>query len=302
MSSDRVEMVLLNPYLHFSDVTKEYSTPKGSVAVVEGFDFRVACGEFISIIGHSGCGKSTVLMIAAGLNQASRGGVILENKLIDEPGTDRGVVFQNPSLFPWMTTLENVLLGVRQVRPKDSKEQCVQIAQHYLATVGLGDCLDQRASELSIGMKQRVSIARAFALKPKLLLLDEPFGMLDSLTRAELQDVLLEIWYAEKITAVMVTHDVDEALYLSDRIVMMTSGPHAKVGDVMETGFARPRRKEEVIEHPEYYLKRGVLIDFLERGHHMEKPDALARLALSGTMTFPKGATTPQTNHTGGTS
>ncbi len=261
---DSMSMELLNPFLHFTDTTKEYPSPNGPIAVVEGFELRIAKGEFITIIGHSGCGKSTMLMVAAGLNKVSRGGVILQNRLIEEPGPDRGVVFQSPSLFPWMTALQNVLIGVDQVRPNDSHKERVAVCKHYLERVGLGDSLNKKASELSIGMKQRVSLARAFALKPKLLLLDEPFGMLDSLTRADLQEILLDIWNTEKITALMVTHDVDEALYLSDRVVMMTSGPRAHVGNILKVNFERPRNKQEVIEHPDYYVHRGTLIGFLE--------------------------------------
>ncbi len=254
------------PYLHFSDLGKTYPA-SGSVPAypaVEGFELRVEKGEFVSIIGHSGCGKSTVLMMVAGLEPITRGGVILDNKLIDEAGPDRGVVFQSPSLFPWMTALENVRIGADQVYPKTLETERDELCRHYLARVGLLKAIDQRAGQMSAGMKQRVSLARAFALKPKLLLLDEPFGMLDSLTRAELQQVLLEVWNTEKITALMVTHDVDEALFLSDRIVMMTGGPRAKIGDVLDVKFDRPRRKEEVIEHRDYYKMRGHLIDFLE--------------------------------------
>jgi nitrate ABC transporter ATP-binding subunit len=256
--------ILLNPYLHFSDVTKEYPSPKGPVPVVQGFELRIARGEFISIIGHSGCGKSTVLMIAAGLQPITHGGIFLEGHMIEEPGPDRGVVFQSPSLFPWMTAMQNVMLGVQQVRPDASAKERAEVCRYYLEKVGLGDSLNRRASTLSVGMRQRVGIARAFALKPKLLLLDEPFGMLDSLTRAELQEILIEVWNSEKITAVMITHDVDEALFLSDRVVMMTRGPHARVGGVLDVGFERPRKKEEVIEHPDYYPLRGELIGFLE--------------------------------------
>ncbi len=254
----------LKPYLHFSDLTKDYPSRNGPVRVVEGFELRVASGEFISLIGHSGCGKSTVLMIAAGLQSFTQGGIFLGNHLIDEAGPDRGVVFQSPSLFPWMTALENVMMAVRQVYPHGTPGQRTDICKYYLSRVGLADAFHRRTGQMSGGMKQRVNIARAFSLKPKLLLLDEPFGSLDSLTRAELQEILLEIWHDEKITAVMVTHDVDEALFLSDRIVMMTNGPHARVGEVLKVDFERPRKKREVIEHPAYYEKRGQLIDFLE--------------------------------------
>ena len=278
----------LKPHLHFSDLTKIFPSPNGPFVAVEHFELRVAQGEFVSIIGHSGCGKSTVLMIAAGLESLTHGGVFLDNHMVDDAGPDRGVVFQSPSLFPWMTCLENVMLGVRQVYPHASEAERKDLCRYYLTRVGLGDAMKQRAANLSGGMKQRVNLARAFALKPKLLLLDEPFGMLDSLTRAELQEVLLEVWNAEKITAVMITHDVDEALFLSDRVVMMTSGPRARVGDVLDIDFPRPRKKEEVIERPDYYEKRGVLIDFLEGGRS-KGPGVPARLALSGTKTFLNG-------------
>lgn len=253
-----------SPYLHFSGISKMFNVRGGSHPVVEGFDLRISKGEFVSIIGHSGCGKTTVLMMAAGLTEAVIGGILLENELVTEPGPDRAVVFQSPSLLPWLSALDNVLLGVNRVYPHASKKQRFDMCKYYLSKVGLGNALYKKTAELSSGMKQRVGIARAFALKPKLLLLDEPFGMLDSLTRAELQEVLLEIWNSEKITALMVTHDVDEALFLSDRVVMMTSGPRARVGDILAVPFARPRHKHEVMEHPEYYQKRADLIDFLE--------------------------------------
>jgi nitrate ABC transporter ATP-binding subunit len=252
------------PYLHFSGISKIYATAKGGYPVIEGFEFSMEKGEFVSIIGHSGCGKSTLLMMAAGLLEVELGGIFLENKLITEPGPDRAVVFQSPSLMPWLTAIENVLLGVDRVYPRATRKQREDVCKYYLAKVGLGRAFEKKAAELSSGMRQRVGIARAFALKPKLLLLDEPFGMLDSLTRAELQEVLLEVWHSEKITALMITHDVDEALFLSDRVVMMTRGPKAKVGDVLNVPFPRPRHKHEVMEHPEYYQCRGELIRFLE--------------------------------------
>lgn len=271
-----------NPYLHFSDVSKDYPSPQGVCSIVNGFDLRMARGEFVSIIGHSGCGKSTILMIAAGLKEATRGGVILEGKLVTEPGPDRGVVFQSPSLFPWMTAVENVLLGVEQVLPRASRTERMEITRHYLEKVGLGDSLHRKAAAMSVGMRQRVGIARAFALRPKLLLLDEPFGMLDSLTRAELQEILLEVWREEKITAVMITHDVDEALFVSDRVVMMTGGPGAKIGDILEVGFERPRRRVAVIEHPGYYEKRGRLIEFLEGDGSKEAVRLVPSLVKTG--------------------
>lgn len=256
-------------YLEFVQLCKAFPGPSGPVTVVDRFDVNVEQGEFVSIIGHSGCGKSTVLSMAAGLAEPTSGSVVLGGHEVEGPGPDRAVVFQSPSLFPWMTALENVMLGVKQVFPHGSAKQREDICRYYLGRVGLGGSLDKRASELSLGMRQRVGIARAFALKPKLLLLDEPFGMLDSLTRGELQQVLMEIWASHRITALMVTHDVDEALFLSDRVIMMTNGPHAHVGEILRVPFPRPRTRVEVAEHPLYYELRGSLIRFLEeRSNH----------------------------------
>src|SRR5215212_5846995 len=200
----------------------------------------------------------------AGLNDLSGGGIILAGKDLSGAGPDRGIVFQSPSLLPWLTAFENVMLGVEQVFFTASKEERRQIAEYYLTVDGLGEAMDKRPAELSQGMRQRVGIARAFALSPKMLLLDEPFGMLDSLTRYELQSALIELWRKDKKTALMVTHDVDEALFLSDRVVMMTNGPEAEVGDVLEVKFPRPRERKAVMEHPDYYDLREHLIEFLE--------------------------------------
>jgi nitrate ABC transporter ATP-binding subunit len=266
----------MSSYLEFENVSKVYPTPKGPFVVLDGFDLQIEKGEFVSIIGHSGCGKSTALMMAAGLNNVTSGYIFLAARQIVSPGPDRGVVFQSPSLFPWMTALDNVMLGVNKVYFHGTKKQREDICKYYLTRVGLGDALYKKASELSNGMKQRVGLARAFALKPKLLLLDEPFGMLDSLTRAELQEVLLEIWQREHITTVMVTHDVDEAIFLSDRVVMMTNGPAAKVGDIMPVHLPRPRNRKDVIDHPDYYHLRGRLMDFLEGNHKIGPAKASA--------------------------
>ena len=233
--------------------------------MVEGFDLRLARGEFVCLLGHSGCGKSTVLAMVAGLTPLSTGGIVLDGREIDGPGPDRGVVFQAPSLLPWLTALENVLLGVNRVYPHGTREERKAIAQHYLERVGLRDALERRPPELSLGMRQRVGIARACALAPKVLLLDEPFGMLDSLTRMEIQDVLLELWGRERHTALMVTHDVDEALYLADRIAVMTKGPRAHVGEIVSVPFGRPRVRAEVLEHRDYYPLRERLIELLDR-------------------------------------
>jgi nitrate/nitrite transport system ATP-binding protein len=250
-------------YLEFYNVTKIYPTPKGPLTVVDGFELNMRKGEFVSIIGHSGCGKSTVLSMTAGLNEISDGGIVLDKKEIWSAGPDRAVVFQAPSLFPWMTAYENVSLGVESVYPHATAKERNDIVEYYLTRVGLSDAMHKKATELSNGMKQRVGIARAFALSPKLLLLDEPFGMLDSLTRWELQEVLMEVWTRTQVTAIIVTHDVDEAILLADRVVMMTNGPHAKVGKIMEVDLPRPRSRKALVNHPDYYRLREELISFL---------------------------------------
>ncbi|CAO3440213.1 ABC transporter ATP-binding protein [Azospirillum endophyticum] len=254
-------------YLEFTRLTKTFATPKGPLTVVDGFDLKMRKGEFVSLIGHSGCGKSTVLSMVAGLAEVTSGGIVLDGKEVDGAGPDRAVVFQAPSLFPWLTAYENVMLGVDRVFPHAGKGERADIARYYLARVGLGDSMDKKASELSNGMKQRVGIARAFALSPKLLLLDEPFGMLDSLTRWELQEVLMEVWARTKVTAVCVTHDVDEALLLADRVVMMTNGPNAKIGHILTVDIPHPRTRQALLGHPRYYEYREELLNFLEGGH-----------------------------------
>jgi nitrate ABC transporter ATP-binding subunit len=259
-------------YVELSNLSKVYPTPKGEAVIVKNFDLKIQKGEFVTLIGHSGCGKSTVLSMLAGLNDISDGGIILAGKELSGAGPDRGVVFQSPSLLPWMTAYENVMLGVEQVFFTASKQERAEIVEYYLTVVGLGDAMHKKPAELSQGMRQRVGIARAFALKPKMLLLDEPFGMLDSLTRYELQQVLIELWRKTKLTALMVTHDVDEALFLSDRIVCMTDGPAAEVGEIMEVKFPRPRERKAVMEHPDYYVLREQLIEFLEVRAHRKKP------------------------------
>ncbi len=255
-----------NPrYLEFSKISKAFPGPTGMQVVVKDFELKVAEGEFVSIIGHSGCGKSTVLSMAAGLQTLTAGAIIVAGKEILGPGPDRGVVFQAPSLFHWMTALENVVIGVEQVHPTKSRTEHEAIAKHYLSLVGLEDSFTKRPTELSSGMRQRVGLARAFALTPRVLLLDEPFGMLDSLTRMELQEVLLSLWRQDRKTALMVTHDVDEALFLSDRVVMMTQGPEAKIGDAIHVPFERPRDRVACMDDPRYYELRERIIGFLEK-------------------------------------
>lgn len=259
----------MSSFLDITCLHKTFPTPKGPLTVVKDFNLKVRKGEFIALIGHSGCGKSTVLSMIAGLSDITEGGIVLTGKEIVGAGPDRGVVFQSPCLLPWLTAFDNVMLGVDQVYYTASKLERRQIAEYYLTLVGLGESMHKRASELSQGMRQRCGIARAFALSPKMLLLDEPFGMLDNLTKMELQDVLLDLWQRDQKTALMVTHDVDEALYLADRVVMMTDGPEATVGDVFEVTFPRPRNRKALLENPDYYKAREYLIHFLnERSHH----------------------------------
>ncbi|MGE0409537.1 MAG: ABC transporter ATP-binding protein [Amphiplicatus sp.] len=267
----RPHTVNLNKYVEFFEVTKTYPTPKGPLTVVEKFNLDMRKGEFISLIGHSGCGKSTVLSMAAGLNPISSGGIVLDGQEIDEAGPDRGVVFQAPSLFSWLTAYENVALGVERVYPHIARKERREIVEYYLTRVGLGDAMRRRASDLSNGMKQRVGIARAFALSPKLLLLDEPFGMLDSLTRWELQEVLMDVWKRTEVTAICVTHDVDEAILVADRVIMMTNGPNARVGKIMNVDLPRPRSRKALLEHPDYYRYREELLTFLEEYETHEK-------------------------------
>ncbi len=240
----------LDKFVEFYEVSKVYPTPQGPLTVVDRFQLDIRKGEFISLIGHSGCGKSTVLSMVAGLSEVSGGGITLDAREVTSAGPDRGVVFQAPSLLPWLTARENVALGVNRVYPHVSEQERRDIVEYYLARVGLGDVLEKQASELSNGMKQRVGLARAFALSPKLLLLDEPFGMLDALTRWELQEVLMEVWKRNQVTAICVTHDVDEAILLADRVVMMTNGPQARIGRIMKIDLPRPRTRKQLLEHP----------------------------------------------------
>ncbi|WP_428528383.1 ABC transporter ATP-binding protein [Roseibium sp.] len=251
-------------FLEFSQLKKVYPTPKGPLTVVDGFDLKMNKGEFITLIGHSGCGKSTVLSMVAGLNPITEGAIILDGTHVTQAGPDRAVVFQAPSLMPWLTAYENVALGVDKVYPDASKQEKRDVIEYYLSKVGLADAMQKPAVDLSNGMKQRVGIARAFALSPKLLLLDEPFGMLDSLTRWELQDVLMDVWKRTQVTAICVTHDVDEAILLADRVVMMSNGPNARIGNIMEVDLPRPRSRKELLAHPDYYAYREELLDFLE--------------------------------------
>lgn len=265
---DAAQSAVTTRFLEFFKLDKVYPTPKGPLKVVENFNLLMDKGEFISLIGHSGCGKSTVLTMAAGLNEISGGGIVLDNREISAAGPDKAVVFQSPSLMPWLTARENVTLGVERVYHHASKAERRDIVDYYLDRVGLIDSKDKLAAEMSNGMRQRVGIARAFALSPRLLLLDEPFGMLDSLTRWDLQDVLVETWNRTKVTAIMVTHDVDEAILLADRVVMMTNGPNATIGKVLEVDLPRPRDRKTLLEDPKFYRYRQEVLHFLAEYDH----------------------------------
>jgi nitrate/nitrite transport system ATP-binding protein len=261
----------MTPILELFKLSKAY----GSSVIVKEFNLNLDPGEFVTVIGHSGCGKSTVLSMVAGLTDATGGAMILAGRETNTAGPDRGVVFQSPCLLPWMTAFENVMLGVNQVYFTAPKDERRELAEYYLSVVGLASAMHKYPAELSQGMRQRVGIARAFALQPKMLLLDEPFGMLDSLTKMELQEVLLELWRRNKLTTLMVTHDVDEAIFLSDRVVMMTDGPEAEVGDILHIPFERPRNRAAILADPRYADFRNHLLDFLNNRSHI-RPSKLA--------------------------
>ncbi len=254
-----------DPFLVIDNVSKVYPTPNGPFTVVKDINLTVHEGEFICVIGHSGCGKTTLLNMVAGFNKPTEGEVRLKGQRISRPGPDRMVVFQNYSLLPWKTAFENVYLAVKAVYPDKSHKDRTEIVKEYLAMVGLEEAAHKKPKQLSGGMKQRVSIARALAICPQMLILDEPFGALDAITKEELQEELLEIWRNHKVTVMMITHDIDEALFLADRLVMMTNGPEANIGEVMDIPFERPRNRAQIMEDPTYYDLRNHALDFLYR-------------------------------------
>jgi len=255
----------MKPYLSIEMLTQKFPDGKGGdLTVFENATFGVEKGEFVVILGHSGCGKSTIMNILAGLADPTSGVVIMDGQEVKGPSLDRGVVFQNYSLLPWLTTLKNVTFGVKARHSDWTKAQVEEHATKFLAMVGLeGDVIHRKPSQLSGGMRQRVSIARAFANHPKLLLLDEPFGALDALTRGTIQDELLKIWGQMEQTVFMITHDIDEAILLADRIILMTNGPQARVAESVEITIPRPRNRTEIVEHPNYYAIRNHLVQFL---------------------------------------
>ncbi|MCL7750287.1 ABC transporter ATP-binding protein [Guyparkeria hydrothermalis] len=266
-------------HLELSGVDIEFPTPKGPFKALDDINLRVDRGEFVSLIGHSGCGKSTVMNIVAGLHQATRGGVILDGREVDQPGPERAVVFQNHSLLPWLTVYQNVELAVKRVfRKTKNRREMREWIDHNLALVHMEHAAHKRPDEISGGMKQRVGIARALAMQPKVLLMDEPFGALDALTRAHLQDSLMDIQADLGNTVIMITHDVDEAVLLSDRIVMMTNGPAATVGEILSVDLPRPRDRLALADDPAYNHYRHEVLTFLyEKQKKVESAPATAR-------------------------
>ena len=262
----------MSVFVQVDHVNRVFNLPNGEQYIaLKNIELKIDKGEFITLLGHSGCGKSTLLNIIAGLDQASEGGIILEGREVREPGPDRMVVFQNYSLLPWLTVRENIALAVDEVYRKLPKTERKEIVEKHLKLVGLRQAADKRPGEISGGMKQRVAIARALSIRPQLLLLDEPFGALDALTRGGLQEQLMKICEANQVSAVMVTHDVDEALLLSDRIVMLTNGPEAHIGQILDVNIPRPRQRMEVVNHPSYYALRNEVVYFLNQQKKAKK-------------------------------
>jgi nitrate/nitrite transport system ATP-binding protein len=254
-------------FLEIDHVSKYFpsSSGNGKVCIFKDVTIKIDKGEFVTVIGHSGCGKSTLLNMVAGLDTMSEGGIILNGREVSGPGLDRMVVFQNFSLMPWMTVFENIRLAVRAAYPDWDRGKIAAHVQKYIQLVGLKGAEDKRPTALSGGMKQRVGLARAFSIEPKVLLLDEPFAQIDALTRGVIQEELIQMWNATRNTVFMVTHDVDEAILLSDRILLMTNGPCARIAELVEVAIPRPRARETIIEHPHYYKIRNHVIHFLVR-------------------------------------
>jgi len=258
----------MEKYLNIDHVSIEFPTPDGPFKALDNVNLKIDRGEFVSIIGHSGCGKSTVMNIVGGLSQATEGGVVLEGREVNEPGPDRAIVFQNHSLFPWLSCYENVELAVKSVfKGKKSAKEMKEWIDHNIELVHMSHAKDKLPAEISGGVKQRIGIARALAMEPKVLLMDEPFGALDALTRAHLQDSLMEIQADLNNTVIMITHDVDEAVLLSDKIAMMTNGPAATIGEVLEVNLPRPRQRLELSDDPQYNHYRSEVIHFLHERH-----------------------------------
>ena len=251
-------------FVEVSGLTQIYPDGEGGdVTIYDNVSFRIQKGEFVCIIGHSGCGKSTILNTLAGLTEPTTGAVFMNSKVVNKPGLDRGVVFQNYSLLPWLSAQKNVIFAVRARWPERPKEKVIEHSEEYLSLVGLDGAFNRKPSQLSGGMRQRVSIARAFATQPSLLLLDEPFGALDALTRGVIQEELIKIWSQTHQTVFMITHDVDEAILLADRILLMSNGPNARVAESVAINMPRPRSRQQIIHEEGYYTLRNYLVDFL---------------------------------------
>ncbi len=250
-------------FLTIESLCKIYPTDSGEYCVLDNVNLDVKQGEFICVIGHSGCGKSTLLNMVSGFNHPTTGSVKLHGEAIAAPGPDRMMVFQNYCLLPWKSAYENVYLGLNSVYPNKSKQEKDELAKHYMEMVGLTEAAEKKPNQISGGMKQRVAIARALAINPKILILDEPFGALDAITKEELQEELLQIWRENNLTVLMITHDIDEALFLADRLVMMTNGPSANIGEILEIPFNRPRKRSQISDDPRYYELRNYALDFL---------------------------------------
>lgn len=259
-------------FLEIENIVKTYTNPQGSeMVVLDGVNLSVGEDEYISVIGHSGCGKSTLLKMVAGLENPTAGSVRLDGKEVRKPGAERMMVFQHYGLLPWLTVRENIRLAVDEVLKNATRAEKISIVNEHLAMVNLTAAADKYPDEISGGMKQRVGIARALATRPKMLLMDEPFGALDALTRGKLQKQVLDIWETQRQAVMMITHDVDEAIYMSDRIVMMTNGPAATIGEILEVPFPHPRDRHELRESKEYYELRNHALDFLDRYFNQEE-------------------------------
>jgi nitrate/nitrite transport system ATP-binding protein len=258
-------------FLKIDRLSKTYPSANGPITILDNISLDVQEGEFVCVIGHSGCGKSTLLNMVSGFNTPTQGQVFLQDKLITSPGPDRMMVFQNYCLLPWLTVYENVYLAVQAVHADKSAADQKSIVREHLQMVGLTEAAEKRPNQISGGMKQRVAIARALSIQPQVLILDEPFGALDAITKEELQDELLDIWREHRVTVMMITHDVDEALYLADRLVMMTNGPAAQIGEIMDIPFERPRNRSEIMDSNIYVELRNSALDFLfNRFAHLE--------------------------------
>jgi len=257
--------------VEFRNLAKTFSSENGNIEVLKNVNLTVQAGEFICVIGHSGCGKSTLLNTLSGFEKPSSGEVLVGGEAVESPGPDRMVVFQNYALLPWKTALNNVALGLYATRETEQKKELLKEAQEMLETVGLGDAFNRHPGELSGGMRQRVAIARAMAIKPPVLIMDEPFGALDPITKEELQEELLALWRQQRCTVLMITHDIDEALFLADRVVMLTNGPAATIGEILEIPFSRPRNRESLLHDDRYGKLRNRALDFLYEGVNLIK-------------------------------